>query len=126
MRFVLSLRMKGSPSFSSMICCTGCMRLFLRFSPKPPMTNSSEGPSQICCPGIEVNARSSPLNSQILFCISVVFIPIQTSCEEYFFRGYLNFYKILYLKYLKSSVFFIFKDNRVLKINLCSKLFENS
>lgn len=25
----------------------------------------------------------------VLFCISVVFIPIQTSCEEYLFRGYL-------------------------------------
>ena len=30
-----------------------------------------------------------PIPFLILFCISVVFIPIQTSCEEYFFRGYL-------------------------------------
>lgn len=30
-----------------------------------------------------------PLPFLILFCISVVFIPLQTSFEEYFFRGYL-------------------------------------
>ena len=34
----------------------------------------------------------------------------------------LYFHKILYLKYLKSWVFFILKDNRVLKINFMFKI----